>query len=226
MPPDLGKERTIILPRSPTLLLYVQVHPTTHPPLPLPQKKISSPLAPFPPKSPLQRPKSSPSLRNPHRQRRRRKQNTRAPKNSHEPKRIISARVPAILPQRPEARRLLAIHISAEFAEAVAVDGELGVGDAFVGQFFAGAGPLQEEVGGRFEAEGVVADVRGGGGGGGGGGKRKRGEGGWRRGDEFGEERAGVGRVVGCLFWGPGAEFCVPEEGEPAGCAEGFVLCG
>lgn len=43
-----------------------------------------------------------------------------------------------------------------------------------MGELFAGAGPLQEEVGWGFEAECVVADILGGGGGGGG----HRGEGG------------------------------------------------
>ena len=161
--PTLGKNE------PPPLLRYLVL---LHAPQPIPSPCLKNyPLSPSPQSSPLQPPKSSPSLRNPDRQRRRRKQHARAPKHRHEPKRIIRARVPAILPQRPQARRLLAIHVGAQFAQAVAVDGELGVGDAVVGQLFAGAGPLQEEVGGGFEAEGVVGDGWGRGGGGRGGGK-------------------------------------------------------
>ena len=55
-------------------------------------------------------------------------------------------------------------------------------------------GPLQQEMIGHFETEFFE---RGGGG-------------------EFGEERAGVGRGVGCLFRVPGREASVAEEAEPA----------
>lgn len=156
----------------------------------LPQKRshpipypIPYPIPPTPlPNLPTQRPKRSPSLRNPHRQRTRRQKNTQTPENRDEPKGIVRVRVPAIFPQGPETGRLLGIHVGAEFAQAVGVDGELAVGDAFVGEFAVG-GPVQEEVVLHFEAVGV--GVGGGGG-------------------EFGEERAGVGGVVGCLVGGWG----------------------
>ena len=126
-------------------------------------KLLSTPTYPYlSPSLRIQRPKRRPSLRDPYRQRAGRQKNTQAPENRHEPEGVIGVGVPAIVPQRPQAGRLLGIHVGAQFTQAVGVDGELAVGDAFVGQL-AVWGPVEEEVVLHFEAVGVGVGVVGGG---------------------------------------------------------------
>lgn len=117
--------------------------------------------------------KGRPSLRDGNRQRARREQHAQAAENRDEPKGIVRVGVAAVAPQRPEALGPLGIHVGAQLAETVGVEGELGVGEPLVEGTVAAAAAAaaaparlveaEDQVVARFEAvrggEGAVHEA-------------------------------------------------------------------